>query len=308
MDSLLKHLADLSWHDRLAPGLRIGLIALLAILAILVLRIGLKRLEQRLVLTRRAAGELPTEASKRIETLIQLVRQGLSILLWVVAGLIVLRELGVEIAPLLAGAGIAGLAVGFGAQNLVRDVISGFFLILENQVRVGDVAVINGTGGQVEYIGFRTLRLRDLSGTVYIFPNGTITTLANKTQDWSAYVCHIGVAYESDLDQVFELMRATGAELRADPPFGAVMLEDVEIFGLEDFADSSLQIQGRIKTLPGKQWDVGREYRRRLKRMFDTHGIEIPYPQRGLNLSGFDRPIDVRMVDERRSDAPQASP
>ena len=131
-----------------------------------------------------------------------------------------LDQIGLDITPILAGAGIVGLAVGFGAQNLVRDVINGFFMILENQIRVGDVAVVNGTGGLVEAISFRTITLRDLSGTVHIFPNGTVTTLANMTKEWSAYVMDIGVAYKEDTDRVVEIMRAGGGRAAARPPDG----------------------------------------------------------------------------------------
>jgi len=212
------------------------------------------------------------------------------------AALVVLRELGVEIGPILASAGVAGLAIGFGAQNLVRDVISGFFLILENQVRVGDVAVVNGTGGLVERVNFRTIVLRDLSGTVHVFPNGTITTLANLTREWSAYVFDIGVAYKEDVDRVMEIMREVGRELRADESFGHNMVADVEVFGVDAFADSAVVIKGRLRTKPIKQWDVGREYRRRLKHAFDAQGIEIPFPHRSIYFGEASKPILAQMT------------
>lgn len=144
-----------------------------------------------------------------------------------------LDQIGLDITPILAGAGIVGLAVGFGAQNLVRDVINGFFMILENQIRVGDVGVVNGTGGLVEAITFRTITLRDQSGTVHIFPNGTVTTLANMTKDWSAYVMDIGVAYKEETDRVVTIMRQVGNELQQDPKSGKKILEPIEVMGVD---------------------------------------------------------------------------
>jgi moderate conductance mechanosensitive channel len=188
------------------------------------------------------------------------------------------------------------VAVGFGAQHLVRDVIAGFFMILENQVRVGDVAVINGTGGLVERVNFRTIVLRDLSGVVHTFPNGTINTLANVTREWSAFVFEFGVAYKEDTDRVVEVLTRVGAELRQDPHFGALMLDDVEIFGVDRFADSAVVIKGRIRTLPIKQWDVGREFQRRVKKAFDQTGIEIPFPHLSVYFGEASKPFMAQLV------------
>ncbi len=264
-------------------GLHAGrfiLILVLGWLAMRGLRLALGQLEKTLQARQDAMSSLKAmEDNKRIQTLIRLLRQASVVIIALVVLLLALRELGIDITPILASAGIVGLAVGFGAQNLVRDVISGFFIILEDQVRVGDVAIINGTGGGVERIGLRTIVLRDLQGTVHTFPNGTINTLANMTRDWSAYVIDVGVSYDQDIDKVVDIMRAVGAQMRADEHFGPLMLDDVEVFGLDNFADSAQVIKLRLKTLPTKQWDVGREYRRRLKAAFDREGIEIPYPQ-----------------------------
>ena len=203
------------------------------------------------------------------------------------------------IAPILAGAGIIGLAVGFGAQNLVRDIIAGFFFILENQIRVGDVAVINGTGGLVEKINFRTIVLRDLAGVVHVFPNGTVTTLSNLTNEWAAYVFDIGIAYKENTDQVIEIMKKVGAELQADPEHGPLMLGEPEIFGVDRFADSAVVIKGRIKTKPIRQWMVGREYLRRIKQAFDQNGIEIPFPHQTLYFGEASKPIDLQFMEKR---------
>jgi small conductance mechanosensitive channel len=273
-------LQQFDWESLIATSLRILLVLFLLWLAMRFVKALLNRLEQHLI--RHGDGEAPDELEKRAETIVRLLRQGVLIMLWLSGTLMVLRELGVEIAPILASAGVAGLAVGFGAQNLVRDVIAGFFLIIENQVRVGDVAIVNGTGGLVEAVNYRTLVLRDLSGVVHVFPNGSITTLANLTHQWSAYVFDIGVAYKEDVDHVIAVMKEVGAGLRADETFGPLMIADIEVFGVDGFADSAVTIKGRLRTRPIKQWDVGREYRRRLKHAFDREGIEIPFPHRTL--------------------------
>lgn len=296
---LVRYVENINWESVMLTSFRILLVLVLLWVAMAVANIFLKRLEKILIARGETTEELATETQKRAETLVRLLRQGVIIMLWVIGGLVVLREMGVEIGPVLASAGIAGLAVGFGAQNLVRDVISGFFLILENQARVGDVAIVNGTGGLVEAVNFRTLVLRDLSGIVHVFPNGEIKTLANLTRDWSAYVFDIGIAYEEDVDQVMELMRKVGAELRQDEQFGPMMMDDVEIFGVDDFADSAVIIKGRLRTKPIKQWDVGREYRRRLKYAFDEAGIEIPYPHRSIYFGEKSKPILAELLNRK---------
>jgi small conductance mechanosensitive channel len=215
------------------------------------------------------------------------------IVIWTVVVIIALGQLGLDVTPILAGAGIAGLAVGFGAQNLVRDVISGFFVVLENQVRVGDVAVVNGTGGLVEAITFRTIVLRDLAGVVHVFPHGTVNTMANMTKGWSAYVLDVGVAYKEDTDRVAAVMERVATELRADPRYTASILEPIEIFGVDSFGESDVTIKARLKTRPLQQWPVGREYRRRLKKAFDAEGIEIPFPHRSLHVGEVTKPIPV---------------
>jgi len=298
MDVITRFIEQISWEDVLLTLLRILLTLVVLWVAMIGVRIALRRLEKTLLRRSTAEGEAPSESEKRVETLVRLLRQAVMILFWLVAGLVILRELGVEIGPILASAGVAGLAVGFGAQNLVRDVIAGFFLILENQVRVGDVAIVNGTGGLVETVNFRTIVLRDLSGTVHVFPNGSVTTLANLTREWSAYVFDIGVGYGEDMDRVMEVMREVGKELREDPVFGHMMIEDVEIFGVDNFADSAVVIKGRLRTKPIKQWEVGREYRRRLKYAFDREGIEIPFPHRSIYFGEHSKPIVAQLLNE----------
>lgn len=297
MDLVQEYFSSVAWQDIIFAALRILLILTLGWLVSLIARTALRRFEHQLIEQGRQQGDIASEATKRAETLVRLLRQGVSIMVWLVAILVVLNELGISVGPILASAGVAGLAVGFGAQNLVRDVISGFFLILENQIRIGDVAVVNGTGGLVEGINFRTLVLRDLSGIVHVFPNGSVTTLANLTKEWSAYVFDIGVAYKENTDRVIEVMRGVADELQQDPQFGPLILDKVEIFGVDQLADSAVIIKGRIKTRPIKQWDVGREFLRRIKLAFDQQGIEIPFPHRSLYFGSDSAPFVTRLSE-----------
>lgn len=269
----LRTLADWTFES----GLKITLITLLAYAVIRITVLVVRRFEHELNLGTNLEA---LERAKRARTLGSVVRNATTAIVTAIAVLMALRELRVDIAPVLAGAGIVGLAVGFGAQTLVRDVISGFFLILEDQVRVGDVAAINGTGGLVEAINLRTIVLRDLEGTVHVFPNGAITTLANRSKDFSYYVIDLSVAYDEDPDRVADVLRKTAAELQADPKFGPFVLDALEVLGVDAFADSAMILKVRIKTMPLKQWEVGRELRRRIKKAFDAAGIEIPYPTR----------------------------
>jgi len=298
---LEQYLAAVNWDSVISSSLRILLIVLLLWLAMHLVKVLLGRLEKRLL--GGAVGEPPSEAQKRAETIVRLLRQAAIIMLVLTGALMVLRELGVEIGPILASAGIVGLAVGFGAQNLVRDVIAGFFFILENQVRVGDVAIINGTGGLVEAVNFRTLILRDLSGVVHVFPNGAINTLANLTHQWSGYVFDIGVAYKEDVDHVMAVMKDVGKEMLEDDNFGPLLIEDIEIFGVDAFADSAVVIKGRLKTKPIKQWEVGREFRRRLKIAFDREGIEIPFPHRSIYFGENSKPFLAALSEQNRGPA-----
>lgn len=299
MDAVVNFLSNISWHNIFASGLRIVVVLIAAWIAMHLLRRGLQRLEQQLALRTRKEGEPPTEAAKRIDTLIRLLRQGIYLVLWIIVALLILRQAGIDITPLLAGAGIIGLAVGFGAQNLVKDLISGFFFLLENQVRVGDVAMVNGTGGLVEAINFRTIILRDLSGTVHIFPNGSVTTMANMTKEWSAYVFDLGVAYKEDTDRVVNIINKVGAEMKADPAYGRFMLDELpELFGVDKFGDSAVFIKGRLKTTPIKQWELGREFLRRIKIAFDEQGVEIPFPHRTLYMGEASKPLDIRTLQK----------
>jgi small-conductance mechanosensitive channel len=218
------------------------------------------------------------EFQKRTQTLGSIVRYVLIIAIIIVAAMTLLKGLGVEIAPILAAAGIVGLAVGFGAQSLVKDVISGFFILLEDQIRVGDVVEISGKGGLVEKINLKTTILRDLAGNVHYVPNGHIDVVTNMTKDFSRYVFDIGVAYREDVDEVIEVIKEVDEELRSDPDYKDEILEPIEILGLDQFANSAVIVKARTTTMPIKQWRVGREFNRRLKKKFDERKIEIPFP------------------------------
>ena len=292
---------NIRWETLIFTGFRILIILAFGWLAARISTQVLKRMERRLISKGQAEGEPPTESAKRVETLVRLIRQGIGLTLWAIISLIILKEIGVEIGPILAGAGILGLAIGFGAQNLVRDVIAGFFMILENQVRVGDVAIINGTGGMVEKVNFRTLVLRDQAGVVHVFPNGTITTLSNMTQEWSAYVFDIGVAYKENTDRVIGVLQDVLDRMQADPDFGPLIIAPPEIMGVNQFADSAVVIKGRIKTKPIRQWMVGREFLRRVKMAFDEHGIEIPFPHRSLYFGEASKPFFLQWQNQANS-------
>jgi small conductance mechanosensitive channel len=273
--------------------LRIGLVVVAGYVGARFLRVALGRVGSLLIKAGERTEMVPGATQQRVATLIGLLRTITLVVLWALVVIVSLDQIGLNVTPILAGAGIIGLAVGFGAQNLVRDVISGFFMVLEDQVRVGDVAIVNGTGGLVEAITFRTTILRDLSGVVHVFENGTINTLANMTKEWSGYLMDIGVAYKEDTDHVVAVMRRVAGELRQDPVLGPMILEPIEIFGVDDFADSAVVIKARLKTRPIQQWDVGREYRRRLKKAFDAEGIEIPFPQRSITMGEASKPLPV---------------
>jgi len=218
------------------------------------------------------------EFQKRADTLSGVVRWALQTGIIVVTLMMLLGKFGVEIGPIIAAAGIVGLAVGFGAQNLVQDIICGFFILLEDQVRVGDVVQLDGRGGLVERITLRMIVLRDLAGNVHYVRNGKIDVVTNMTKDYSRYVFNIGVAYREDVDEVIGVIKKVDEELRADPEFKDDIIQPIEVMGLDEFGDSALIIKARTTTKPIKQWRVGREFNRRLKLAFDKQGIEIPFP------------------------------
>ncbi len=295
METVLPWLMSMSAAVGIAI-LRVGMVIIVGYVAIRFVRLGLKQLERVMFVTSAVADQQSGTAQKRAATLTGILRTIAMTAIWAIVIIESLHFVGLDVAPILAGAGILGLAVGFGAQNLVRDLISGFFIILEDQIRLGDVAVINGTGGLVETITFRTISLRDFSGVVHIFPNGGINSLSNMTKDWSAFVLDMGVGYNEDTDRVVEVMKAVGEELRQDQQFGPAMIAPIEVVGVDNFADSAVVLRARIKTKPLEQWNIGREYRRRLKQAFDAQGIEIPFPHQTIYMGKAAGPWKVELM------------
>lgn len=266
---------SLEWFS--ISGLRIMLI----VIGMAVLLAFLKRAVARFRRLYEGALQGPAQV-KRADTLAHVVRDVARIIILTVGGMMILSEVGVDLKPLLAAAGLGGLAIGFGGQSLVKDVISGFFILLEDSVRVGDVVEIAGVGGLVEEVKLRTITLRDLSGNVHVIPNGVIDKVKNMTKLYSYYLMDVGVAYREDVDEVMAVLKEIAAELQADPAFGADILAPLEMLGVDQFADSAVIIKCRIKTNPIQQWRIGREMNRRIKKTFDAKGIEIPFPHQTI--------------------------
>jgi small-conductance mechanosensitive channel len=260
-------------------------------------------------LARSAEGEV--ELSARAKTLLPLLRKALLVVVSTIVGFIVLSEIGVNIGPLLAGAGVVGLAVGFGSQTLVKDVITGVFILAEDQFAVGDVVRVNDKAGSVEEITIRTIRLRDLGGNVHMIPFSSVGMVENMTKDFSRYVFDVGIAYRENVDDVIEVLRELGAEMEADEYYGKLINKPIEIMGLDKFADSAVIVRARLTTKPIKQWEVGREFNRRMKRRFDELGIEIPFPHQtiyfGEDKSGAAPPAYIEMGRKDPAPAPAAS-
>jgi len=243
------------------------------------------------------------EREKQAATLGKVIRNISRILVWSVAVMMVLKELGIDIGPILAGIGIMGLAVGFGAQSLVKDFLAGMFILIENQYNVGDVIEAAGAKGQVEKITLRATTLRDLEGNVHIIPNGTIEVVTNRTRQWSRFVLDIGVAYKENVDEVMGVLKEIGDELAADVEFSSMITAPLEVLGVQDFADSAVVIRVMFTTQPLKQWTVGREFRRRVKNTFDAKGIEIPFPHTTIYLGDAAPMNGIVRVKMERDDA-----
>lgn len=280
-------------------SIRIVMILAAAYVSAKILNKSIPRVRVHIIETMKRQGKADIELEKRAATLSRIFRKTVVIGIWLLAVVMALKESGFDIGPILAGAGVLGLAVGFGAQHLVRDLFAGMFILLENQIRVNDVAVINGIGGTVEQINLRTTVLRGLDGTVYIFPNGTINTLANMTNEYSYYVFNLGVAYKEDTDHVINVLRQVGDELMEDEKYKPLIQAPLEVLGVDRFGDSAVVIQARFKTPPSQQWTVGREMNRRIKKKFDEVGIEIPFPHRSIYWGEASKPFAFRLEQDR---------
>lgn len=248
-----------------------------------------------------ALARLARRDSNRLQTVIPLLRNIVVVTMSVVVGLVVLSEFGIDIMPLLAGAGVVGIAIGFGAQALVKDLLSGILIIIEDLFQVGDWVALGDSEGTVENITFRKVDLRDLSGAVHTIPFGTIETVRNMTKDYSYAVLETGVAYREDTDAVTEEIIAVAEELRKDDTFGPLIQGDLEVMGVNDLGDSAVVIKTRTRTIAGRQWAVAREMRRRIKYRFDECGIEIPFPHQtiyfGEPKSGSAPPANISLLD-----------
>ncbi|HUZ62752.1 MAG TPA: mechanosensitive ion channel domain-containing protein [Acetobacteraceae bacterium] len=261
--------------------------------------------------TQRHIGRLSREGkagrAARLRTLLPMLRTALVVMIGVVVGLIVLSTIGVNIAPLLAGAGVIGLAIGFGSQKLVQDLITGLFLLLEDAIQVGDVVSLGGLSGTVENLSVRTIRLRSSDGSVHVIPFSAVTTVTNQTRDYGYAVANIGVAYKEDVDHVIEVLKGIVKEMRADPAWERMVQDDLEVWGLDQFGASSVTISCRIRTGPFGRWSVGREFNRRLKARFDELGIEMPFPHQKIVL---DPDLAKQMFGQGRpgTDEPDALP
>lgn len=251
---------------------------LIIILGVYIVRHLVKKsLPKILELSQRRTGEKKLEFEKRIDTLGSVFANVLTVVISVMAVLMVLSEVGINILPLLTGAGLAGIAFGFGAQNLIRDIISGFFILMENQYRKGDVVKIAGTAGLVEDVNLRRTLLRDLDGIVHSIPNGEIKTASNYTLGFSRVNLNIPVSYETDLDRAFGVLNKVGKEIAHDKKFGPLITKAPEVWGVENFSERAIEIKFVSETKPIKQWEVARELRKRIKVAFDKEKIEIPY-------------------------------
>ena len=277
METLAAIPFELDWNDVVARAIRIVVILLAGGIFYLLLRVLRDRMSR---MGEDRDDPIPDEGLQRRKTLAAVITTGGIALISTITFMMVLDEIGIPLGPLLATAGIAGLAIGFGAQTLVQDVISGFFILLEDQYAIGDVIAAGGVDGVVEKVNLRTTILRDLHGVVHVIPNGEIRVLSNKTKGWSRAVLEIGVGYGEDPDRVIAILEEIAAEIYADSVFGSLLLEEPSVPGVEAFGDSAIQIRLMAKTLPLKQWDVARELRRRIKHRFDAEGIELPFPQR----------------------------
>jgi small-conductance mechanosensitive channel len=266
------------WLDLAVTLSKVSLIIVLAWLLF-----GVAKRLIRLSHVRLRAREEGPEELRRIDTLERVFTYALTVIVSVIVVMLVLSEFGISIAPLLATAGVAGLAIGFGAQSLVKDYFTGFVMLIENQIRVGDVVEVSGKAGVVQELTLRYVQLRDYEGSVHYVPNGTIVTVTNRSRGFAYAVMDTSIAYKEDIDRVYAVMQQTAAELRSDPEFALLILEDLEISGVDQWAESAVIIKSRIKTMALEQWKVRRAYLRRLKFAFDRHGIEIPFPQRTVH-------------------------
>lgn len=281
MTDKLLELGDLLMLWLISHGLRIIIIAIGAII--------LNTILSRLITSAVRISIVPDknfpadEERKREDTLIRIFKGALRIVIIVMAALMIMHEFGIEIGPILAGAGIVGLALGFGGQYLIRDIITGLFIFLENQYRIGDVISVNDIGGAVEDISLRKTILRDMNGTVHYIPHGEIKIVSNLSRKYARINLDIGISYNADLDKVIKVINKTGNELAEDPLYKSSIITPPQFLRVESFEDSAIIVKVLGDTQPLKQWELSGEFRKRIKIAFDKEGIEIPFPQRVIH-------------------------
>jgi small conductance mechanosensitive channel len=274
--SALLH-TDAAWLS----ALRVVLVVVAAGIVVAVLQRTIRRVRERI-----ASRLADRQAVKRAETFGRVLRYVVAVVVWLLAGMLVLAEMGISLAPILGAAGVVGIAVGFGAQSLVKDYFNGLFLLLEDQIHQGDVVRLGEHAGLVEEMTLRYVRLRDYDGHVHFVPNGQITSVVNMGRGHAHAVVDVGIAYGAPLDEAMAAMARTAEQLRADPAFGTRILDGFEMVGVERWGDSAIVLRGRFKVAPLEQWAVRREFLRRLKLAFDAAGIEIPFPQLTVHMPG----------------------
>ena len=276
MEVMINWISQTGWKIFLITGICLGAFMMIRRFVPLAIRRTVRRQMKR---------KRKVEREKRVQTLVRLVTTSSAIGLGILAAFLILQQVGINMTAPLVGLGVFGIAVGFGAQYLIRDIIAGFFIYLENQYNVGDVIRVGSIAGIVEELSLRRTILRDLDGARHVVPNGEIRIVSNLTQEWSRAHLNISVAYKEDLDRVMALMRKTWEEMTEDPNWGPFIISKTPwLLRVNEFGDSGITIKMVGETEPVKQWDIMGEYRRRIKRVFDEEGIEIPWPHVKLYL------------------------
>ena len=284
------------------------LLRVIVILFLAWLLMGLSRKLIRMFRNYMNSRAASAEEIRRIETVARVFRHTTIVVISLVAGMLALSELGISIAPILGAAGVVGIAVGFGAQSLIKDYFNGVFMLLENQIRQGDVVEVCGKTGVVEDITLRYVCLRDNEGSVHYVPNGQITIVTNKSRDYAFALIDVGVAYRENLDEIYEVAREVSRALRSDAAIGPKILEDIELQGVQEWADSAVILRCRFKTVALEQWNVRRAFLGRLKQAFDARGIEIPYPHLTI-YAGQDKEGSApafRIISPRDAEQPKS--
>lgn len=259
-------------------GIKIIIILIAALIVVRFGRIFLEKAIRKLIKPDQVVKD-PGAEKKREDTLIKIFSSTFKAIIWAIAILMILPEFGIDISGIFLGAGIIGVAVGFGAQYVIRDFLAGLFIMLENQYRVGDVVQLAGVGGKVEDITLRRTMVRDLEGVVHYIPNGEIKVASNQSQEYSRVYLKIGVAYKESIDKVFEIINQTAQKMAQDEQWKRAIIETPKVLGVDEFSDSAVIVGVLGETIPLKQWEVSRELRKRIKEAFDRENIEIPFPQ-----------------------------